>query len=65
VDGALEQATLRFAGVESVPVPPHWSGVRIRPESVKFRQGRPNRMHDRLRYVLRDGGDWTVERLAP
>ena len=65
LDATLEQATLRFAGVERVPVPPHWGGVRIRPECVEFWQGRPNRMHDRLRYVLRDGGDWTVERLAP
>jgi pyridoxamine 5'-phosphate oxidase len=65
LDATLEQATLRFAGAEPVPVPPHWGGVRIRPESVEFWQGRPNRMHDRLRYVLRDGGDWTVERLAP
>lgn len=65
LDSALEQATRRFAGVEPVPVPPHWGGVRIRPESVEFWQGRLNRMHDRLRYVLRDGSDWTVERLAP
>ncbi|MDQ3885956.1 MAG: pyridoxamine 5'-phosphate oxidase [Actinomycetota bacterium] len=62
---ALEQTTLRFAHVEQVPVPPHWGGVRIRPESVEFWQGRPDRMHDRLRYVLHYGGDWTVERLAP
>jgi len=39
--------------------------VRIRPESVEYWQGRLNRMHDRLCYVLRDSGDWTVERLAP
>ncbi|HYZ08203.1 MAG TPA: pyridoxamine 5'-phosphate oxidase [Pseudonocardiaceae bacterium] len=65
LDCALEQATRQFADVERVPVPPHWGGVRICPESVEFWQGRPNRMHDRLRYVLRGGGDWAVERLAP
>ncbi len=65
LDDALEQTTRRFADVEPVPVPPHWGGVRIRPESVEFWQGRSNRMHDRLRYVLRDNGDWAVERLAP
>jgi pyridoxamine 5'-phosphate oxidase len=65
LDGALEQATRRFADAEQVPVPPHWGGVRIRPESVEYWQGRLNRMHDRLCYVLRDSGDWTVERLAP
>lgn len=65
LDAALEHATRRFADVERVPVPQHWGGVRIQPESVEFWQGRPNRMHDRLRYVLCDGGDWTVQRLAP
>ena len=65
LDRALEQAARRFAGDDPVPVPPHWGGVRIRPESVEFWSGRPNRMHDRLRYVLGDGGDWAVQRLAP
>ncbi|MEO7193632.1 MAG: pyridoxamine 5'-phosphate oxidase [Pseudonocardiaceae bacterium] len=69
LDVALEYATARFADVERVPLPPHWGGVRIRPVSVEFWQGRPNRMHDRLRYHLADNGDrlgeWVVERLAP
>ncbi|MGH3832655.1 MAG: pyridoxamine 5'-phosphate oxidase [Pseudonocardiaceae bacterium] len=69
LDVALEYATARFADVEQVPLPPHWGGVRIRPVSVEFWQGRPNRMHDRLRYHLVDNGDrqgeWVVERLAP
>ena len=49
---------------ERVPRPPHWGGVRIAPETVEFWQGRPNRLHDRLRF-RRAGGDWVVERLAP
>ncbi|MGH3853595.1 MAG: pyridoxamine 5'-phosphate oxidase [Pseudonocardiaceae bacterium] len=69
LDVALEYATARFADVEQVPLPPHWGGVRIRPVSVEFWQGRPNRMHDRLRYHVADNGDrpgeWVVERLAP
>ncbi|MFH8739527.1 pyridoxine 5'-phosphate oxidase C-terminal domain-containing protein, partial [Streptomyces sp. NPDC017964] len=48
-----------------VPVPPHWGGFRVVPETVEFWQGRENRLHDRLRYVTEAGGGWRVERLAP
>ncbi|HEU0087222.1 MAG TPA: pyridoxamine 5'-phosphate oxidase [Pseudonocardiaceae bacterium] len=65
LDVALEQATQRFADVERVPLPPHWGGVRVSPVSVEFWQGRPNRMHDRLRYGSNNEGTWTVQRLAP
>ncbi|MGP4021087.1 pyridoxamine 5'-phosphate oxidase [Saccharopolyspora sp. 5N708] len=54
----------RFGDAEKVPVPPHWGGWRIRPESVEFWQGRPDRLHDRLRF-RRTNDHWTVERLAP
>jgi len=53
----------RFAGSE-VPVPPFWGGLRVRPETVEFWQGRPNRLHDRLRF-RRNASGWLVERLAP
>jgi pyridoxamine 5'-phosphate oxidase len=51
---------------EGTPVtpPPSWGGYLVDPEAVEFWQGRPNRLHDRLRYRKRDG-DWVVERLAP
>ncbi|MGH3885295.1 MAG: pyridoxamine 5'-phosphate oxidase [Pseudonocardiaceae bacterium] len=65
LDDALEQVAARFADAEQVPLPAHWGGVRIRPVSVEFWQGRPNRMHDRLRYQIDDDGQWTVARLAP
>lgn len=53
----------RFDGAP-VPVPDHWGGYRIEPESIEFWQGRPSRMHDRLVYA-RDGDAWRVQRLAP
>jgi len=45
--------------------PPHWGGYQLRPESVEFWQGRPSRLHDRLRFMRRADGGWQVERLAP
>jgi pyridoxamine 5'-phosphate oxidase len=47
-----------------VPLPPYWGGIRIAPESVELWQGRPSRLHDRIRYV-REGSSWRIERLAP
>ncbi|MFC7306326.1 pyridoxamine 5'-phosphate oxidase [Streptomyces monticola] len=56
----------RYPEGEQVPVPPHWGGFRVVPQSVEFWQGRENRLHDRLRYVRATGSDeWRVERLAP
>jgi pyridoxamine 5'-phosphate oxidase len=64
--GELEQhwdaAEERFP--EDIPRPAHWGGYLIQPRSVEFWQGRPNRLHDRLRYRRVDDG-WVVERLAP
>lgn len=47
-----------------IPRPSHWGGIRVVPAAIEFWQGRPNRLHDRLRYRRVDG-DWLVERLAP
>lgn len=54
----------RYPEGEGVPVPPFWGGYRVIPRSVEFWQGRPNRLHDRLRYTAGPDG-WTVERLCP
>ena len=48
----------------NVPRPPHWGGYIVIPDLVEFWQGRPSRLHDRIRYRLSDGL-WLKERLAP
>lgn len=52
-----------------VPVPPRWGGWLIKPTSIEFWQGRPSRLHDRLRFAgggdLDDADAWQVQRLAP
>jgi pyridoxamine 5'-phosphate oxidase len=48
----------------SIPRPPQWGGYRLLPDTIEFWQGRPSRLHDRLRYRLSDGL-WVIERLSP
>ncbi|MBB1150744.1 MULTISPECIES: pyridoxamine 5'-phosphate oxidase [unclassified Myroides] len=59
--------TLENNAVEGeVKRPKNWGGFCVAPVSIEFWQGRPNRLHDRIRYTLtEDQLDWTLERLAP
>ncbi|MBA3945334.1 MAG: pyridoxamine 5'-phosphate oxidase [Herpetosiphonaceae bacterium] len=48
-----------------VPRPAHWGGFRVVPHTIEFWQGRPSRLHDRLRYRRSQDSTWVTERLAP
>jgi pyridoxamine 5'-phosphate oxidase len=59
----LQQLELEYQDRE-IPKPPHWGGFRVVPTEIEFWQGRPSRLHDRLRYQLVDAA-WKIDRLAP
>ena len=60
----LKQLEKDFEGKE-ITRPKHWGGFLVRPVAVEFWQGRPNRLHDRIRYQLQENYEWKVERLSP
>ena len=63
LEAELREIERRFSGPD-VPLPPHWGGYRVTPETFEFWQGRESRLHDRIRYS-REGGGWKIERVSP
>ena len=64
LENNLKSFEEQFSGKE-IPRPDHWGGFIIKPISIEFWQGRPNRLHDRIRYSLMKDFSWNMERLAP
>jgi len=60
----LQKFEAKFEGKE-ITRPPHWGGFLVIPIAIEFWQGRPNRMHDRILYRLKEDFSWKIERLEP
>jgi pyridoxamine 5'-phosphate oxidase len=63
LENRQRELEIQFDG-QTVPRPPHWGGFRVVPDALEFWQGRPSRLHDRIRY-RKEGEQWIIERLSP
>ncbi len=60
----LEEMKRKFSDRE-IPLPDFWGGYRIIPKTFEFWQGRPDRLHDRFKYLKQDNDSWIINRIAP
>lgn len=64
LENALKELEKKYEG-KPIERPSYWGGYIVKPSSMEFWQGRPNRLHDRIRFTLQESFDWKIERLAP
>ncbi|MGI8688601.1 MAG: pyridoxamine 5'-phosphate oxidase [Thermomicrobiales bacterium] len=64
LEARLAELTAQF-GEGNIPLPPFWGGYRVIANAIEFWQGRPSRLHDRLRYARHPDDTWRIERLSP
>ncbi|WP_395153267.1 pyridoxamine 5'-phosphate oxidase [Ilumatobacter sp.] len=65
LDDLVAATAERFANAEVIPRPDNWGGWRLMPTEWEYWQGRPSRLHDRLRYRPASDSTWNITRLAP
>ena len=64
LENRIKELESEYEG-KTIPMPAFWGGLLLSPETIEYWQGRPNRLHDRLRYTLQPDGPWRIERLSP
>jgi pyridoxamine 5'-phosphate oxidase len=64
LESGLKELEKQYKDKE-IPRPSYWGGYLVSPVSLEFWQGRPNRLHDRILYTLKEDYNWKIERLAP
>ncbi|MDO6759571.1 pyridoxamine 5'-phosphate oxidase [Tamlana sp. 2_MG-2023] len=64
LENKLRELETEYEGKDVVR-PDYWGGYIVKPVEIEFWQGRPNRLHDRIRYKLQEDYDWKIERLSP
>ena len=63
LEDAFAQAESTYS--DDVPLPEHWGGFVLEPDTIEFWESRPNRLHERVRFSKNEDGSWGAERLAP
>ncbi|WP_418604060.1 pyridoxamine 5'-phosphate oxidase [Hwangdonia sp.] len=64
IEDKLQKLEQKYEGKE-IPRPEYWGGYIVKPVEIEFWQGRPNRLHDRIRYKLQSDYNWKINRLSP
>jgi pyridoxamine 5'-phosphate oxidase len=64
LESNLSKLEVEFENIP-IPRPGYWGGFIVSPSEVEFWQGRPNRLHDRIRYIFQNDQSWKIDRLAP
>ena len=64
LEARMKELEAQYPG-DAVPLPPYWGGYVLAPTEIEFWQGRPSRLHDRLRYLRQPDNSWKIDRLSP